>query len=69
MKNLVILTLISGILTVFSSRLFAQETGILNQAAPSLHVTEWRNLPSGKTAIDIQDLKGKVVYLFCFQNW
>jgi len=44
-------------------------TGILNQKAPSLGVRQWHQLPEGKKTIDIDDFKGKVVYLFCFQAW
>lgn len=43
--------------------------GILNQPAPSLEVTDWINLPPGKTTLRLEDLKGKVVYLYCFQTW
>ncbi|RMF68656.1 MAG: TlpA family protein disulfide reductase [Calditrichaeota bacterium] len=43
--------------------------GILNRKAPSLEVSEWIQLPKGKTTLDISDFKGKVVYLFCFQSW
>ncbi len=44
-------------------------TGILNQKAPSLGVSQWHHLPDGKTGLDISDFKGKVVYLYCFQSW
>ena len=47
----------------------ARQGGILNQKAPSLGVTEWSNIPEGKTSLDIEDFKGKVVFLMCFQNW
>ena len=43
--------------------------GILDQKAPSFGVTQWRNLPKGKTTLDIDDFKGKVLYLYGFQSW
>ncbi len=43
--------------------------GILNQKAPALGVSEWFQLAEGKTLLDIGDLKGQVVYLYCFQSW
>ena len=46
-----------------------RDLGILNQKAPSLGISEWFYLPEGKTTIDIGDVKGKVVYLYCFQSW
>jgi thiol-disulfide isomerase/thioredoxin len=32
-------------------------------------VTEWINLPPGTQALDIDDLRGKVVYMLGFQTW
>ncbi len=43
--------------------------GILDQKAPAWGVTDWYQLPRGKKSLDIEDFKGKVVYLFCFQSW
>ena len=43
--------------------------GILGQPAPAWEVARWFNLPSGTDSLDIADLRGKVVYLFCFQSW
>ncbi len=43
--------------------------GILNLPAPPLGVTEWMNLPEGKTSLNISELRGKVIYLYAFQNW
>ena len=43
--------------------------GILGQPAPSLGVDSWINLPRGKKSIDLPDLRGKVVVLYCFQAW
>ena len=47
----------------------AQRMGILYQPAPSWGVSEWVQLPAGKATLDVADFKGKVIYLYCFQNW
>jgi thiol-disulfide isomerase/thioredoxin len=47
----------------------AQPMGILYQPAPSWGVSEWFQLPAGKATLDVHDFKGKVIYLYCFQNW
>ena len=43
--------------------------GIDGRAAPAWDVSEWINLPENRTRIDIEDFKGKVLYLYCFQSW
>ena len=43
--------------------------GILNQPAPDWGVGQWFQLPEGKKSLDVIDFKGKVLYLYCFQNW
>ncbi len=47
----------------------SQARGIIDQQAPAWGVTEWVQLPAGKTSLDITDFKGKVIYLYCFQSW
>jgi thiol-disulfide isomerase/thioredoxin len=49
----------------------AQSTdrGIVGKFAPSWKTSTWHQLPSGKTSLDVGDLKGKVTYLFFFQSW
>ena len=47
----------------------ARRLGILYQPAPSWRVSEWFQLPAGKPSLDVDDFKGKVIYLYCFQNW
>ncbi len=44
-------------------------SGIKNQKAPPWGVTKWSQLPEGKTKLDIDDYKGKVLYLYGFQSW
>ena len=69
------LSLSIGLLATFMFGLITSATaqqrtlGILNQKAPPLGVSEWFFLPEGKTTFDIADVKGKVVYLYCFQSW
>ncbi len=43
--------------------------GIVGQLAPAWQVDRWFNLPEGADSLDVSDLHGKVVYLFCFQSW
>lgn len=45
------------------------EHGILGQKAPAWDVTQWLNLPEKRETLDIEDFKGKVVYLYNFQSW
>ncbi len=37
--------------------------------APSWGDTQWINLPKGKKSLDVDDYKGKIVYLYFFQKW
>lgn len=43
-------------------------TGIEGQKAPSFEVDEWIQT-NGKPTLDIEDFKGKVLYLYGFQSW
>ena len=43
--------------------------GIKGQKAPEWKIDTWDGLADGKKSLDIADLKGKVVYLYCFQSW
>ena len=45
------------------------EYGIVGEAAPEWNVAEWFNLPRGETSLRLDDLAGKVVYLYAFQSW
>ena len=48
----------------------ATADGIKGKSAPHLKVDEWVSLPKGqKTGPKLDDLKGKVIYLYCFQSW
>lgn len=47
----------------------APNLGIRGQRAQKWGVEKWLNLPEGKSSLDIEDYKGKVLYLYCFQSW
>ncbi len=55
------------ILTLFLT-LSLNATGILGQKAPSFGVDKWIQT-NGKSSLDIEDFKGKVLYLYGFQSW
>ncbi len=69
--------ILSSLLTLVATLCFVATTatanqrdlGILSKPAPPWSVTNWFQLPKGKTSLDIGDYKGKVVYLYCFQSW
>ena len=61
---------IVGVIGFATTAVAEQKTlGILNQKAPTWGVSQWFHLPSDKIQLDVNDLKGKVVYLYCFQSW
>jgi hypothetical protein len=39
------------------------------EMAPTWEGTEWINLPAGKKTLDVNDLRGRVIYLSFFQKW
>ena len=43
--------------------------GILGQQAPQWDVSQWHQLPNGKDDLNIDDYRGKVLYLYFFQSW
>ena len=57
------------VLAVAQSMVKQPLRGILGQPAPSLGVDMWYNLPEGRESADVNDYKGKVVYLYGFQSW
>ena len=46
-----------------------QKPGIVGQQAPQWKTSTWHQLPDGKTSLNIDDYKGKVLYLYFFQSW
>ena len=59
------------LLSAFSAgSLWAESTrGILGQKGPLWQVDQWVQLPGDRNTLDVNDLQGKVVYLYCFQAW
>ncbi len=55
---------------LLSINLIANPTmyGILNTEAPSFGNIDWVNVPVSKN-LEIQNLRGKTVYIYCFQSW
>ena len=39
------------------------------EMAPTWEGTEWINLPADKKTLDVNDLRGRVIYLSFFQKW
>lgn len=52
---------------LFSLNLYG--LGIIGQKAPSFGVDTWLQTTEGKKNLDIEDFKGKVMYLYGFQSW
>ena len=46
-----------------------QQGGIEGEQAPPWKIDNWDGLPDDKQSLDIGDLNGKVVYVYCFQSW
>ncbi len=42
--------------------------GITGKAAPAWDLT-WLNLPQEVSSLDVEDFRGSVLYVFCFQSW
>ncbi len=56
----------SGMLTASASTRY----GILGQQAPELNLNNWINRDGKKTEpIKLRDYRGKVIYLYFFQDW
>ncbi len=59
--------------TIFLSACSAQaekpKGGILGLKAPPISADQWVSLPAGTKAPTPESLKGKVIYLYCFQSW
>ena len=68
-KNLALTFAFFYILVSINFDAAARRLGILYQPEPSWGVSEWFQLPAGKSKLDIDDFRGNVIYLYCFQNW
>ena len=63
---------VCGLVILATNDLTAQEKptrGIVGAAAPSWEIQQWKHLPRGKETLDVSNLRGKVIYLYCFQSW
>ena len=48
----------------------AQQTrGIVGKPAPAWNISQWYQLENEEQPLKLEDLKGKTVYLYCFQSW
>jgi len=45
------------------------EGGIMGKEAPEINVNKWMHIPEGLKAPTKEELKGKVVYMYCYQSW
>jgi hypothetical protein len=63
------LLLLSILLTAYSANAEKPKGGILDQKAPAITADKWVSLPAGAKAPTPKSLKGKVIYLYCFQSW
>lgn len=43
--------------------------GIVGRQAPDWSVSQWKQLPEGTTTLNVDDFRGKVLYLYFFQSW
>ncbi len=43
--------------------------GIIGQQAPNWSVSQWKQLPVGITTLNVDDFRGKILYLYFFQSW
>jgi len=60
---------LAALLTACSTQAQNSKGGILGQKAPAITVESWVSLPAGSKAPTPESLKGKVIYLYCFQSW
>jgi thiol-disulfide isomerase/thioredoxin len=65
-KFLLLLTILA---TSCTSQAEKPKGGILDQKAPAITADQWVSLPPGAKAPTPESLKGKVIYLYCFQSW
>ena len=76
MKKLRALQMTLMLLSLFLSVFFIEPChgqvpprGILGRPSPPLNVDSWVMLPPGHTVPELKEMRGKVVYLYCFQSW
>lgn len=59
----------AALLTACTAQAEKPKGGILEQKAPAITADKWVSLPVGAKAPTAESLKGKVIYLYCFQSW
>jgi hypothetical protein len=42
--------------------------GIAGQQAPPWKVSQWHQLPTGAVTLNVEDFRGKVIFLYFFQQ-
>jgi thiol-disulfide isomerase/thioredoxin len=46
-----------------------RQLGIVGEAAPNWTISDWHQLPEGATSLNVDNYRGKVLYLYFFQSW
>ena len=68
--NLLALILsVSIVVFVVAQNAQHQDRGVAGQQAPSWSVSKWHQLPKNLKELNVEDYKGKVLYLYFFQSW
>ena len=60
---------LTALFSLCSAQAQNSQGGILGSKAPAISVDKWVSLPAGAKAPTPASLKGKVIYLYCFQSW
>ncbi len=71
MRKTILVSLLVTLSIPLANTAFGQQRqpGILGQQAPAWNIDQWHNLPDGISSLDVDDFRGQVLYLFCFQSW
>jgi thiol-disulfide isomerase/thioredoxin len=54
---------------VVMTPMVAAGVGIAGHTAPAWDVEQWHQVPHGRTTFGLEDVRGKVIYLYAFQSW
>jgi thiol-disulfide isomerase/thioredoxin len=58
-----------AVICLAPSHASAQRRGIVGRQAPPWQVDTWFQLPADSSTLNVQDYRGKVLYLYGFQSW
>ena len=60
-----------AVVLFLGSSLFGQELpeGPVGQVAPKWEIERWIGLPEGQKTLELDQLQGKVIYIYAFQSW